>query len=161
SIVALAACKKPHVDIEFDLDTRSHVCATTPRDRALARAVEQIAERVNEKGVYSPEVFARDGALVLRLPEDTPEFLRDTLAELVTRTAKLEMRLLDDNSVEMATLAARAAGGDVETMMDQGPRHHAVALRATDRDDKIPVEQARHFGCEFRDDRIVDGTVSC
>ena len=162
AMVALAACKnKPHVDLEFDLDLRSHTCATYPRDRALAREVEQISERVTEKGADSPEVFARDGALVVRLPAETSAMLRDDIAALVTRTAKLELRLVDDSSLEMAQLASHAAGGDVQAMVDQGPRRHAVVLSAADRDGALPVDEARHFGCEFSDDRVEDGKVHC
>jgi preprotein translocase subunit SecD len=66
------------------------------RKDALANAVSTIRERINEKGVAEPSVVEKGEDIIVELPGDpNSDAIKDT-EELIARTAKLEMKVVDD-----------------------------------------------------------------
>src|SRR6185503_951668 len=63
---------------------------------ALDNAVSTIRERINEKGVAEPSVVKKDDDIIVELPGDPKsQAIVDTEA-LIARTAKLEMKVVDN-----------------------------------------------------------------
>jgi preprotein translocase subunit SecD len=67
---------------------------------ALKNAVSTIRERINEKGVAEPSVFTKDDEIVVELPGLDKDKIADT-RELIARTAKLEMKVVDDCAIDV------------------------------------------------------------
>ncbi|HUJ61354.1 MAG TPA: hypothetical protein VLX92_22775, partial [Kofleriaceae bacterium] len=66
---------------------------------ALTSAVSTIRERINQKGVAEPSVVEKGQDIIVELPGDpNSDAIKDT-EELIARTAKLEMKVVDDCSV--------------------------------------------------------------
>jgi preprotein translocase subunit SecD len=98
-------------DYKGDVDTREcapddakgslcYVVAASYADKlrkdALSNAVSTIRERINEKGVAEPSVVEKGEDIIVELPGDpNSDAIKDT-EELIRRTAKLEMKVVDD-----------------------------------------------------------------
>lgn len=109
---------------------------------ALEHAVQTIRERIDEKGVAEPSVVQKDDQIIVELPglqDDTKE-----TRELIARSAKLEFKVVDNNSDYMKKLSGKvqqdpgaAALGivaDSETWSPEaGGREQDSFLRAPDR----------------------------
>ncbi len=65
---------------------------------ALTNAVATIRERINEKGVAEPSVVEKDDDIIVELPGDPKSDAVVETEELIARTAKLEMKVVDDCS---------------------------------------------------------------
>jgi preprotein translocase subunit SecD len=66
------------------------------RKEALSNAVSTIRERINEKGVAEPSVVEKGDDIIVELPGDpNSDAIKDT-EDLIARTAKLEMKIVDD-----------------------------------------------------------------
>jgi preprotein translocase subunit SecD len=65
---------------------------------ALTNAVATIRERINEKGVAEPNVVEKGDQIIVELPGLDKEMIEDTKG-IIARTAKLEMKVVDDCSV--------------------------------------------------------------
>ena len=72
--------------------------ADSIKHAALTNAVSTIRERINEKGVAEPSVVEKGDDIIVELPGDpNSDAVKDTEA-LIARTAKLEMKVVDDCS---------------------------------------------------------------
>jgi preprotein translocase subunit SecD len=72
--------------------------ADSIKKAALTNAVSTIRERINEKGVAEPSVVEKGDDIIVELPGDpNSDAVKDTEA-LIARTAKLEMKVVDDCS---------------------------------------------------------------
>ncbi|HEV7556677.1 MAG TPA: protein translocase subunit SecD, partial [Kofleriaceae bacterium] len=70
---------------------------------ALNNAVSTIRERINEKGVAEPSVTTgKNDDIIVELPGLDPDRIAET-KEIISRTAKLEMKVVDDCSDNRAT----------------------------------------------------------
>ncbi len=65
---------------------------------ALTNAVTTIRERINEKGVAEPNVVEKGDQIIVELPGLDKESIEDTKG-IIARTAKLEMKVVDDCTV--------------------------------------------------------------
>ncbi len=65
---------------------------------ALTNAVATIRERINEKGVAEPSVVEKDDDIIVELPGDPKSDAVVETEQLIARTAKLEMKVVDDCS---------------------------------------------------------------
>ena len=118
---------------------------------ALDNAVSTIRERINEKGVAEPSVVKKDDDIIVELPGDPKsQAIVDTEA-LIARTAKLEMKVVDDcldpppagctkdgnhvGSRYMAQLFDHITNGTNDTV---DPKAKALGIHATP--DEWPVE---------------------
>jgi preprotein translocase subunit SecD len=64
---------------------------------ALSSAVSTIRERINEKGVAEPNVVEKGDQVIVELPGLDDEQIQET-KDIIARTAKLEMKVVDDCS---------------------------------------------------------------
>jgi preprotein translocase subunit SecD len=65
---------------------------------ALTNAVTTIRERINEKGVAEPNVVEKGDDIIVELPGLDKEMIEETKG-IIARTAKLEMKVVDDCTV--------------------------------------------------------------
>ena len=63
---------------------------------ALTNAVATIRDRINEKGVAEPSVVEKGDDIIVELPGDPKSQAIVETEELIARTAKLEMKVVDD-----------------------------------------------------------------
>lgn len=147
---------------------------------ALANAVTTIRERIDEKGVAEPSVVQRGDDIIVELPgldEEQKAATRDVIA----RTAKLEFKVVDDGSEFMRKLYAhvgsvgkegtpsdpRAITDGIRAEIDQwrpedgGAMHVDYYLIAHDREQKMPVEEARRLECVKKSHKTEGGEVTC
>jgi len=77
------------------------------RERAVAQAREIILRRVDELGLREASVSTRDEDIIVEVPgEDEASFA--TIREIISQTARLEFKLLDDEN-DYLTQVARSA----------------------------------------------------
>ena len=72
--------------------------AETIKKAALTNAVSTIRERINEKGVAEPNVVEKGDEIIVELPGLDKEMIDETKG-IIARTAKLEMKVVDDCTV--------------------------------------------------------------
>jgi preprotein translocase subunit SecD len=66
------------------------------KSAALKNAVSTIRERINERGVAEPTVVEKGDDIIVELPGDPKSDAVVQTEELIKRTAKLEMKVVDD-----------------------------------------------------------------
>ncbi len=77
------------------------------RERAVAQAREIILRRVDELGLREASVATRDEDIIVEVPgEDEASFTE--IREIISQTARLEFKLLDDESPFFETVSADA-----------------------------------------------------
>jgi preprotein translocase subunit SecD len=77
------------------------------RERAVSQARDIILRRVDELGLREAAVSTRDEDIIVEVPgEDEASF--ETIREIISRTARLEFKLLDDDSDFFAQLSQTA-----------------------------------------------------
>ncbi len=72
--------------------------AESVKKAALTNAVATIRERINEKGVAEPNVVEKGDDIIVELPGLDKEMIDETKG-IIARTAKLEMKVVDDCTV--------------------------------------------------------------
>lgn len=78
------------------------------RERAVSQARDIILRRVDELGLREAAVSTRDEDIIVEVPgEDEASF--ETIREIISRTARLEFKLLDDDSNFFAQLSQTAS----------------------------------------------------
>lgn len=150
---------------------------------ALANAVETIRERIDEKGVAEPSVIQKDDQIIVELP-GLDEAVKAQTRDLIARSAKLEFKVVDNNSPYMQALFAHVGSegkeglptdpraladgifAEVETWRpdDGGSVQQDYYIRAKDREALLTREEAIEIGCIKKTDRKVkleDGKVRC
>ena len=148
---------------------------------ALSNAVTTIRERINEKGVAEPSVVEKGENVIVELPGDPDDPVMQETREIISRTAKLEFKVVDDGSPYMSKLFQhvgnqgkedmptdpQAAKLEIKARIDQwrpeegGGNHTDYFLDAYDRDESVPVAWAKKQGCLNRDSIIEDGKTRC
>ncbi len=76
----------------------SSTYADSIKKAALTNAVTTIRERINEKGVAEPNVVEKGDQIIVELPGLDKEMIDETKG-IIARTAKLEMKVVDDCTV--------------------------------------------------------------
>ncbi len=71
--------------------------ADSVKKAALTNAVSTIRDRINEKGVAEPNVVEKGDQIIVELPGLDTELINET-KDIIARTAKLEMKVIDDCS---------------------------------------------------------------
>jgi len=80
----------------YDFSIRSEV-ESSIRERAVAQAKEIIHRRVDELGLKEAAVSSRDEDIIVEVPgEDEKSFA--TIRDIISQTARLEFKLLDDDA---------------------------------------------------------------
>ena len=149
---------------------------------ALTNAVATIRERIDEKGVAEPTVVEKGDEILVELPGLDKESIQET-RDIIARTAKLEFKVVDENSEYMKRLYAHvgsegkenrptdpaAIAADIQAEIDQwrpedgGGMRTDYFLMAHDREQALTVEEAKIVGCLNRDnkDKVENGRIKC
>jgi preprotein translocase subunit SecD len=148
---------------------------------ALANAVTTIRERINEKGVAEPSVVEKGDNIIVELPGDPDDPVMQETRDVIARTAKLEFKIVDNNSPYMLKLYGRVGSSEkdespsdklaadlgIKAKIDQW-RHEESSGRETDyyleaydggayggEGVSVPVAWARKHGC-YRSDAVIE-----
>jgi len=155
---------------------------------ALEQAIQTIRERINTKGVAEPSVVAKGEQIIVELPGLDPE-QNKRVRNLIQRTAKLEFKMVVENSDHMKALLDKvdpinnsetedivdrylgkearanelgiAATVDIWTHEESGRRFNDPFLFARDTKEWVKVEPAKQLDipCEWKVER--EGKVEC
>jgi preprotein translocase subunit SecD len=144
---------------------------------ALNQAVATVKKRVNGKGVSEPNVIRQDDRIIVELPGIGGE-VKNEVKELIARTAKLEFKIVDNDTPYMRKLFARlgskstaadpeaaklgiTAEADAWNNEKTGDAFNDYYLRAYDREEPTSVADAKRTGCFNKDLLVRDETVMC
>lgn len=148
---------------------------------ALANAVATIRERINEKGVAEPTVVEKGDEILVELPGLDKDSIQET-RDIIARTAKLEFKVVDENSEYMKKLYAHVGSDrkdnptdpeaislDIRALIDQwnadegSETHKDYYLIAPDRRELVPLAWAKKNVPQcFKDETPTsDGKVLC
>jgi preprotein translocase subunit SecD len=84
---------------------------TAIRERAVGQAKEIILRRVDELGLREASVSTRDEDIIIEVPgEDEKSFA--TIREIISQTARLEFKLLDDDTDYFEPIRQKANAGN-------------------------------------------------
>jgi preprotein translocase subunit SecD len=146
--------------------------AANIRLTALRSAVNTVRERLDETGVAEPSVVEKGDDIIVELPGLDDEAIQN-IRSTIARTAKLEFKVVDNDSAFMRDLhahvtsdaAATAAGiqADTDTWpVDNAQPQRDYFLFASDRNESITVEEAKKTGCwNKKMTPSADGKVEC
>jgi preprotein translocase subunit SecD len=187
------------IDSDYGKDITSYDCpATEPpgsicfrvssayadgiKKAALTNAVATIRERINEKGVAEPSVVEKGDDIIVELPGLDKEAIQET-RDIIARTAKLEFKVVDNNSEYMKRLYAhvgsegkenkptdpRAIELEIQAEIDQWRPEDGSGLQtdyfllAHDREEWLTPEEAKAINCLNKDnrDKIENGKIKC
>lgn len=139
------------------------------RGSALDQAILTIRERINERGLAEPSVKKKGYSIVVELPgldEEETKRVRDIIA----RTAKLEFRMIENDTQFMKTLGAfvetdpEAARLGITSSPDYWSHESEgqfkdFYLRAEDEEQAFTLEEAKARNCLNKD--VFRGKVKC
>lgn len=84
------------------------------RERAVEQAKDTINRRIDELGLREASVSTRDEDIIIEVPgEDEATF--QEIREIISQTARLEFKLLDDGTDFFGTVAATVSEADLPT----------------------------------------------
>ncbi len=132
---------------------------------ALTNAVATIRERIDEKGIAEPTVVEKGDEILVELPGIDKDSIQET-RDIIARTAKLEFKVVDENSEYMKRLYAHvgsegkeglptdpaAIAADIQAEIDQwrpedgGGMRTDYFLMAHDREQLLTPEAAMAGG---------------
>lgn len=142
------------------------------KESALEQAIRTIKDRVDRYGVAEPTIIRKGDDIIVELPGiDKEQIAR--LKAIISRTAQLEFKIVDDNTEYMQQLAAHvrtdpnaaAAGVTAETdVWDNEEKGRFADHYLTSRDK--PVEhltkaEAEQRGCILQGEARADGKYPC
>jgi preprotein translocase subunit SecD len=139
---------------------------------ALDQAIKTIRDRIDERGVAEPTVISKGDQIIVELP-GLDEATIDRVKDIIARTAKLEFKIVADGSDYMKRLfahvendpIARELGieGNVDLWVhdESGREYNDWYLQASDRNEFIPIEEAKEQGCWNRNKAEIAGEVEC
>jgi preprotein translocase subunit SecD len=103
---------KPDMELRM-IDDRSfeftilETAESTIREAAVAQAREIVLRRIDSMGLREAAVSTRDEDIIVEVPGENEESF-DEIRDIISQTARLEFKLLDDNSNYFADLSQRA-----------------------------------------------------
>jgi len=155
---------------------------------AIEQAVRTVRERIDEKGISEPNVVSKGDQIIVELPGLDQESIR-RVKDIISRTAKLEFKVVDDGDPFMRSVYARVfedikkhnPGKSDEAINEErlttaegigvgidgwdhdasGKRFSDWFLTAKDRQRSFPVEEAKKRGCYRKDKTVIDGKLEC
>ena len=144
---------------DYEFQIRSGV-ETQIRERAVGQAREIILRRVDELGLREAAISTRDEDIIIEIPgEDEKSFAN--IREIISQTARLEFKLLDDDTDFFGQIRATAkeetlpeglefAGENVSVGLDEGgeanTRQNTFALLK-----KLPKETSQQCLQRFKE----------
>jgi preprotein translocase subunit SecD len=149
------------------------------RKSALTQAVATVRKRIDARGVSEPTVIEKDDRIIVELPGLDAQNIAE-VKELIARTAKLEFKIVIDNSQYMIELYSKVNGNTAKSIVadpaaaalgitavvdswtdKKGNPYRDAYLRAYDREESFTVEEAKKSGCFRRDMPQRDNRVRC
>lgn len=142
------------------------------KEAALAQAIKTIRDRIDERGVAEPTVISKGDQIIVELP-GLDEATIDRVKDIIARTAKLEFKIVAEGSDYMKRLfahvesdpIAKELGIEAEVDLwvhdESGREYNDWYLQATDRNEFIPIEEAKEQGCWNRNKAEIAGEVEC
>jgi protein-export membrane protein SecD len=155
---------------------------------AIEQAVRTVRERIDEKGIAEPNVVSKEDQIIVELPGLDQDSIR-RVKDIISRTAKLEFKVVDDGDQFMELVYARAyedvkannkgktddeisesrlttadgigVGIDGWDHDESGKRFKDWYLTARDRQRSFTIDEAKKRGCYRKDKSVVDGKVEC
>ncbi len=101
---------------EYKFHIRSSV-ESSIRERAVAQARDIIHRRVDQLGLREAAVSSRDEDIIIEVPgEDEKSFA--TIRDIISQTARLDFKLLDDDTDFFKPIAEKAAPGTLPEGLD-------------------------------------------
>ena len=111
---------------DWEFRIRSSV-ESSIRDRAVGQAREIINRRIDELGLREAAVSTRDEDIIVEVPgEDEKAF--STIRDIISQTARLEFKLLDDDSDFFKKLRESASPASLPEGLDFASEQVAVGL---------------------------------
>ena len=158
------------------------------KDSAIKQAVQTVRERIDERGIAEPNVVSKGDQIIVELPGLDQESIR-RVKDIISRTAKLEFKVVDDGDEFMELVYARAyqdvkkanPGKDDDAISEErltnaegigvgidgwdhdesGKQFRDWYLTARDRRRMFTIDEAKKRGCYRRDKAVEDGKVEC
>lgn len=181
-------------DCPADIASRA-VCVRVSSDyaesikkSAIEQAVRTVRERIDEKGIAEPNVVSKSDQIIVELPGLDQDSIK-RVKDIISRTAKLEFKVVDDGDPFMRSVYARAfedikknnpgksddqiseerlttaegigIGIDGWDHDESGKRFSDWFLTARDRDRSFTIAEAKKRGCYRKDKTVIDGKVEC
>jgi preprotein translocase subunit SecD len=111
---------------DYEFRIRSSV-ESSIRDRAVGQAREIINRRIDELGLREAAVSTRDEDIIVEVPgEDEKSFA--TIRDIISQTARLEFKLLDDESDFFKTVRDNASPDSLPEGLDFASEQVSVGL---------------------------------
>jgi preprotein translocase subunit SecD len=141
------------------------------RESAIAQAIQTINERINATGVAETNAQKKGEEIIVELP-GADDADNDRLRAIIRRTAKLDFKIVDDNTDFMKKLGAKVNSDEQAKTRgitaeadswnaDDGSNHSDIYLRAQDRQVFLTAEEAAQKLCPIRGKTAVDGKYEC
>jgi preprotein translocase subunit SecD len=154
---------------------------------ALEQAVRTVRERIDERGISEPNVVDKGDQIIVELPGLDKDSIK-RVKELIERTAKLEFKLVDEDSPYMQALYGHVVdqivadtGKDKQQVLDEGlttkggigvgidswthddtgKQYYDYFLTAKDTTVLVTKDEAKKRDCYKRDMKEIGGKVEC
>jgi preprotein translocase subunit SecD len=138
----------------YEFRIRSEV-ESAIRERAVSQAREIINRRVDELGLREAAVSTRDEDIVIEVPgEDEKSFA--TIRDIISQTARLEFKLLDDDSDFMKQLQDKASP---ESLPDGLEFRTEVASVGVDKDGDVKQREVTYAYLQKGDKEPIQATL--
>ncbi|RMH39398.1 MAG: protein translocase subunit SecD, partial [Deltaproteobacteria bacterium] len=142
------------------------------KESALEQAIKTVRDRVNSRGIAEPSIVRKGDDIIVELPGLDDQSI-ERVKTIIKRTAKLEFKIVDNDSEYMKKLARAVAADDrakelgiefdTETWVhdESGNRFNDTYLKAKNRTQWVDEAEARRRGCWAVDKPEKDGKFEC
>ena len=128
--------------VTLGLDPRE---VTVLEDSAVQQAIQTITNRIDELAVKETSITARGETIVVEVPGQEQAYFQQ-IRDIIRRTARLEFKILDDESPALAAIIAGQAipGAPPAAEGSPAPTAHALPAGVTQETELAPVGPGRN-----------------
>ena len=128
--------------VTLGLDPRE---VTALEDSAVQQAIQTITNRIDELAVKETSITARGETIVVEVPGQDQAYFQQ-IRDIIRRTARLEFKILDDESPALAAIIAGQAipGAPPAAQGSPAPTAHALPAGITQETELAPVGPGRN-----------------
>ena len=133
--------------VTLGLDPRE---VTALEDSAVQQAIQTISNRIDELAVKETSITARGETIVVEVPGEDHTYFQQ-IRDIIRRTARLEFKILDDESPALAAIIAGQAipGAPAATEGAPAPTAHPLPAGITQETELAPVGPGRNSQSTF------------
>ena len=133
--------------VTLGLDPRE---VTALEDSAVQQAIQTISNRIDELAVKETSITARGETIVVEVPGEDHTYFQQ-IRDIIRRTARLEFKILDDESPALAAIIAGQAipGAPAATEGAPGPTAHPLPAGIPQATELAPVGPGRNSQSTF------------